>query len=607
MRHRILYTALIVLNILVIGLFVVQYTSATYPLVGNDYRLYGPRLIDSFLHYKVNGFSIQWYTPSFGGGLPAYPNPLQMQFSLPQLFTFFVNPWVAILASSVIYIIIGFWVTFLFLMEVLEFKPFSAILGANFFVASGFLIERLVVGHVNFITYPLIIIPLYALLNTRLPRWLAGVLISLTGAILLYSGGVYIGVICFFTTIITIPVVYFLKPSLLVWRKIIPVIIWASLLTILLCGSKLYAVTSLMQSFPREVHDQYFVDWYTSIGGLVFQLVGIMTTLPFLNLIGKSSLVFVARLAQWTGSPYGFWELDTSISPVLIILLFCGTWMILSHKPHLDRKRLLRKGIAGICLIISIILVVQFSTARGFLFNTLRGLPLLMSLRTNTRFVASFILPLAILGAKIFDYWTNEKSDIKTIFTFIFLNGISLVALWAYYLLPMSVQGRNFEIQSVLDTYIKIQSGEIFPVNKIIPDMNDYEVFQAQASNVTHHIDPILGENSFRPLVHEGSVLDIKDGFYNMTDPTGYIFPTENNSKLFSRIPVSDNSKLVDFVNRRQPEWKIPLTQIILDWAAGLTFVLILVGIGLFFARKWLLRHLFQFPKGFRRRLTDRR
>jgi hypothetical protein len=607
MKPRILYTALIVLNILVIALFAVQYTSATYPIVGGDYQLFGPRLIDSLLHYKVNGFSIQWYTPSFGGGLPAYPNPLQMQFSLPQLFTFFVNPWVAILASSVIYIIIGFLVTFLFLRDAMEFKPLSAILGANFMVASGFFIEQLVVGHADKITFPLIVVPVYALLNRKIPAWLAGVLISLTGAILLYSGGVYIGVICFFTTIIAIPIVYLLKPSLLAWRRLVPAIIWGGFFTLLLCGSKLYAVTAFMQSFPREVHDQYFVDWVTSIGGLVFQLVGVMTTLPFLNLIGKSSLVYVARLTQWTGSPYGFWELDTSISPALIILLVYGVWIILSRKPHLDRNNLLKKGITGICLIISIILVVQFSTARGFLFDALKGLPLLKSLRTNTRFVASFILPLAILGAKIFDGWTKGKSGIKTISAFGLLNGISLVALWAYYLLPMSVQGRDFEVLSILETYTKIEAGDIFPVNKIIPDMNDYEVFQAQASNVTHHYDPLLGENSFRPLVHEGSVFDIEDGFYNMTDPTGYVFPKENKSKLFSRIPVSDYSKLVDFINRRQPNWKLPVTQIVLDWAAGLTLILEISAVCVFVARRWLLRWLSNLPLRFWHRFAGRR
>ncbi|MBE3142458.1 MAG: hypothetical protein IMZ61_00830, partial [Planctomycetes bacterium] len=81
------------LNILVIALFLVLYTNATYPLVGHDFRLYLSRVIDTHLYYKVNGFSIQWYTPSFGGGLPAYPNPNQIQFSLIQLLTWFTNPW----------------------------------------------------------------------------------------------------------------------------------------------------------------------------------------------------------------------------------------------------------------------------------------------------------------------------------------------------------------------------------------------------------------------------------------------------------------------------------------------------------------------------------
>ena len=554
-------------------------------MVGNDYRLFGPRLIDSLLHYKVNGFSIQWYTPSFGGGLPAYPNPLQMQFSIQQLFTFFFNPWIAILASIVVYIAIGFGVTFLFLRDVLEFKPLAAILGASFFVASGFFIEQAVVGHADKITFPLIVVPVFALLNHKLPAWMTGALIAITGAILLYSGGVYIAVMCLFTTLITLPILYFLRPSLFSWRKILQTAGWGILLSALLCGSKLYAVTTFMQNFPRFVHDQYFVDWYTSIGGAILQLVGVMTALPFLNLIHKSSLVFVVRLTNWTGSPYGFWELDSSISPALIFLLIYGAVTFLAHKPQLDKGRVLGKVIAGICLVLFVLLVVQFSTARGFLFDILKELPILKSLRTNTRFVASFILPLAILGAKVFDHWTNGRSGAKLISAFALINGISLISLWAYYLLPMKTQVRSFEITSVVNTFAEIQAGNTFPVKRIIPDMNDYEVFGALASNVGHHYDPLLGENSFHPLVHEGSVFDISNGFYNMTDPTGYVFPSINNSKLFSLIPVSETKKLMDFVNRRQPDWKIPIIQIVLDWAAGLTFILIILAVVVYIFR----------------------
>jgi hypothetical protein len=269
---------------------------------------------------------------------------------------------------------------------------------------------------------------------------------------------------------------------------------------------------------------------------------------------------------------------DSSISPALIILLFYGIWTVLFHKPHFDRSNLIKKAVAGIWLLIAIVFVVQFSTARGVLFDAVKGWPLIKSLRTNTRFIASFMLPLAILGVKGFDLWMIGKARWKTISAFAFLNALSLVALWGYYLLPIKVQGRNFDIQSVLQTYTKIQAGATFPVNKIIPAMNDYEVFEAQASNVTHHYDPLLGPTSFLPLVHEGSVFDIRNGYYNMTDPTGYIFPKENNSKLFSLIPVSENKKLMDFLNRRQPDWKLPLVQIVLDWAAGLTFILIILA-----------------------------
>ncbi len=575
MKPRSLFLALVFLNLVIICFFILQYANATYPLVGSDYRLFGPRLLDTLLHYKVNGFSIQWYTPSFGGGLPAYPNPLQMQFSIQQFLTFFTNPWVAILISSAIYLMVGFWVAFLLIRDVFEFSPFSAILGACFFVANGFVIERLVVGHADKITFPLIVVPIYALLNRKLPAWIGGILIAITGAILLNSGGVYIGVMCFFTILVTIPITYFIKPSLFSSKRMFLIVLFGGVLTFLLCGSKLYAVTTYMQTFPRDVQDHYFVSWYSSIGGAILQLVGVMTTLPILNLLGKGSLVFVVRLIHWTGTPYGFWEVDSSLSPALILLLLYGVGLYLFRKPKFDRRNIVNKCIAGGFLVLSVILVVQFSTARGFLYESLQHLPIIKSLRTNTRFIASFTLPLALLGALIFDHWANGKTAKSTIAGFAFLNGLALLALWTYYLLPMSVQGRNFDIRSVTVTYSQIQAGNTFPVMRIIPDMNDYEVFIAQASNVTHHYDPLLGENSFLPKVHDGPVFDIQDGFYNMTDPTGYIFPNENNSKLFSLIPVSDYDKLVDFVNRRQPDWKLPLIQIILDWAAGLTLIAI--------------------------------
>ena len=578
-KNRYLYLGLIILNILVISIFIIRFTGSTYPAVGNDYQLFGPRLLDSLLFYKVNGFGIEWYTPSFGGGLPAYPNPLQMQFSFQQLFTFFINPWVAIQATIVLFITVGFVVTFLFLRDILDFMPLAAILGANFFVGCGFFIERVLVGHADKITFPLIIIPIYALFNHKFPAWLAGILVALTGAILLNSGGVYIGVMCFFTTLVTLPLIYLLKPALFAWKKLIYVAGWGTLLTVLLCGSKLYPVAAYMSNFPRITEDHYYVSLTASIGGAILQLLSVMNLLPFLKLIGKSSLVLVVRLAKLTGSPYGFWEMDSSVSPSLILLVIYGVWLTLRHRPRFEKNNLIGKIIAGSCLILAVILVFQFSAARGYLFDHIRLLPIFSSLRTNTRFISSFVLPLSILGARVFDLAALGRSRPLALSGYSILNFISLISLWTYYLLPVSVQFKGFDITTVIDTYNKIQAGDTFPVKRIIPAMNDYEVFLAGASNVTHHYDPLLGENSFLPHVQEGSVFNIKNGFYNMTDPTGYVFPSENNSHLFSLIPVSQTSQMEEFVNRRQPAWKLPFIQKILDWIAGLTFVIMLAAV----------------------------
>src|SRR5512135_1625522 len=108
MKKQVSYALLIIVHIFIIIFFLIQYSNATFPMIGHDYRLFLTRLIDSHLFYKANGFGIEWYTPNFGAGLPAYPNPLQLQFSLPQLVTLFFNTYTAVLISTAIYIAIGF-------------------------------------------------------------------------------------------------------------------------------------------------------------------------------------------------------------------------------------------------------------------------------------------------------------------------------------------------------------------------------------------------------------------------------------------------------------------------------------------------------------------
>src|SRR5262245_14567880 len=81
-------------------LIIIAIINRDYPYVGHDYRFFIPRIIDTNLHTRLNGLSIQWYTPSFGGGLPAFANPQHMEYSVLQWLAYFMDLWTAILITT---------------------------------------------------------------------------------------------------------------------------------------------------------------------------------------------------------------------------------------------------------------------------------------------------------------------------------------------------------------------------------------------------------------------------------------------------------------------------------------------------------------------------
>jgi hypothetical protein len=320
-----------------------------------------------------------------------------------------------------------------------------------------------------------------------------------------------------------------------------------------------------------------------------------MNFFPILALIHKTSASFTVRLVELTRTPYGFWELDSSIAPGMLFLIVYGVLMVLFRKPQVEKWNIIiKKIVTGLFLLFAILIVTEFSITKGILYDQLSNLPILESLHANTRFAASFLLPLAIISAKVFDVGTYKwKSGMKTFVAFAVLSGISLASMWSYYFMPTDIQVRSYDITSVDEIYTRVSAGETFPVTHIVPDMNDYEVFTLNSSNITRHYDPLFRDNNvlLTPLVHEGSVLDVQDGYFNMTNPSSLVFPEVNNTKLFERIPVSDRDKLLDFSIRRQSGWDLPLIQMILNWVALITIILEICAIPIYLGKKRISFH----------------
>jgi hypothetical protein len=236
--------------------------------------------------------------------------------------------------------------------------------------------------------------------------------------------------------------------------------------------------------------------------------------------------------------------------------------------------------------------VIAFTLAKGNIYLFLHKLPILESLRANVRYASAFIFPLAIAGAFIYDRWTkNWKSNISLFTIFILLDGVALVSMWIYYQVPLEDQLRIFDIREITQVYPQIRyQGETFLVDKVVPDADTFEVFELHATDLIDPYEPLFKSYSdnFKKALHSGSVYDIDNGYYNIINPTGYVYPEVNNTKPYDRISTADEANFLAFINRRPTTWKLPVIQQVLNWITLVTIVSEFGILLVFLAKRWL-------------------
>lgn len=149
-------------NLTAVVWLIIRFLNITYPFVGRDYMVILPGMLDTELFYRLNGLALQWFTPSFGGGLPAYPDPNQTQFSIGAFLSMFLPIWKAVTISSAIYITVGFLAGYYFFKRVLRLGWTSSLLGTVFFSLNGFIAQRIANAQVGFLNFDLL--PLFLIL-----------------------------------------------------------------------------------------------------------------------------------------------------------------------------------------------------------------------------------------------------------------------------------------------------------------------------------------------------------------------------------------------------------------------------------------------------------
>ena len=553
-----------------------------YPNVGHDYRYFIVRMIDTKLSLLVNGPGIQWYTPSFGGGLPAYPNPQHIQYSAVQFFSLLMNPWLAILASTLVITCLGFMAFEQFLEKVMGFHWTSSTLGAIFFIGNGFFIEHMIVGHIGHQLFPLGSLILSAAADDRQPMLKSAAIIALILAMMIHQTGFYIIAILGLSLLIILPLIYLYNQQIfrpgLALRKLMLGLILAGIIA----GSKIYAVSSLMRLFPRVASDFYAVGIFQAFTGLIAQLLGVMFLTPFLVLTGQDISLLSGSLSNITGAHYGIWETDIGLSPVLVILLSLALARLagIARKNRVWRIKVLSHPIAWSVLLVGIWIALEMTFAKGILFPYIKSLPVLRSMHVNVRFAAVFVLPLTLVG--IIEYESRSRTRPRQT-VFLIAAGLAFGFLFLYTLFPADVHSRTYNMTLMLQTDSAIQRGERFPVDKVASIEED-AVFLEHATNVLYY-EPLFSRydridgyqlEGFDARVHPGAVTEIDNDYYNMTNPASLLFPKENNLRPFERIKVGEEEQLQAFLQRRQPQWKMPTIQTLLNWVSLGAFILTL-------------------------------
>ncbi len=548
-------------------LIIILLVNRDYPFIGHDYRYFIPRLVDTNLHIRLNGLSIQWYTPSFGGGLPAFPNPQHLEYSFVQWLSFFMGPWPAILLTTAAVSLIGYSFFYKFLNEKLELDWKSSTLGAIFFLSNGFYIEHLIVGQLGYQLFPLGAVLLYYLFDKKNNLFFNAIILALVTSLIIYQAGFYLIIILFLSFAMTFPIIYLYRSTLLDLRHILRMVILFLPLCVMITAAKLYAVFALMSHFPRQIFDNYDVGVFQAFLGLIAQLLGVMALAPLLLLGGQNTDLLSGALSNITGAVYGIWETDTGLSPVLIVILLAGVAGFLSRLRKTGIMKIEPSRLRALLfLLVAVWIIIEWTFARGLIYSLIQNLPILSSLHVNVRFASVFIIPLIIAGIFLVNRFF---ADHPTSRLFVIASFCAVASLTSYFFLSREIHSREFKLSPNLVS----QEIVVSPIVKIA-NIGDWDVFSEHASSYRPY-EPLFGYSleTFKPMIHIGSVFEENNGYFNMTNPVGLVFPEINDSYPFERIKTSERGKLEVLIQRGQPDWKIPKTQKILNIISLITVV----------------------------------
>ncbi|MGC6519119.1 MAG: hypothetical protein ACON37_03725 [Candidatus Puniceispirillaceae bacterium] len=558
------------------GLFVLS--QRLIMLTGHDYAYFLPRLLDNHLFYAANGLAWKEYTASFCAGIFEFANPQSLTLSLPQLLTSLLGPVTGIRLTFVIAASAS-GAGLYGCARMSGLPQMSAAIAGLMIAFSGFLISRMIVGHVTFFNFGLA--PLVALLllagaqamasGRRTNAMLFGGLASLAGTSIIYGGGGVILPQIAMTILLLVMVCGGFSHRATVSLGFFGAVAVA---TLLMAGPKLEAMLAVTGNLPR--------DFYPLPGFKPLDLIIVLAqSLFWVPDAGYLDSLLVNRLFTL---PWVSW--DNSASPIWALVVIGG--MISGYRAGKARLtdvfRLFDRGLAqnGV-LAILLVFPLAINVYHPDWNDLLKAVPIIGSSSNLVRWLVIY-LPLLCLGAG-WSWRHLEKPHVVP------LLGLLLVLVFyqAWVQREMNMESNPYDPELVATPWELAEPKAIKEVGapiatdkngnrRVIQSTKFDHIFTRGSSNALCY-EPMFG---YRLEALQKNHLRIStinvpddDGFLVLKNPACYVYPGENECRPGTHFKATEWDRVKRFVNYQDFGAHVPMHRRVLNWLGGLSLLLV--------------------------------
>jgi len=537
-------------------------------LIGHDYNHQFARFLIGAAHFSQNLLDVPHYTASLCAGIPFFADPQSAYYSLPQFFTFFLDPLLASTLTVLIFYVLGYWGTLKLLRDNFQYSETTVHLSALVFILNGFAFSHLLVGHVTHHTFLLFPWLLGFLFKTPrrgfdTVRQAAG--FSLIITYMFYSGGLHMLVVFSILTLLLLP--YLVKEKIQHQQilQFVKFLLMSVGFVALTCSGKLIASVLYSKVFyPQE---------------MTISSENIFTQVWRYFWFSPSTTALKIKFGRWG---FGPWEYVGFVSKITLPALGVFLWLYFRQA---NAKRI-AFGLGYAALIVFVLLV---ATGRGG--NDL--LPFLKHYHNPIKLLGAFI-PLLTLVFAFSLHWL-EKTRVgvqvcrQASLTAFFFLSILLCAEFAHSadFFVKNKTGVWYKYRPASEAYQDLKSRAMLPSVTLVNDTRGIDIAGLTKGETSLKCyEPLFGYRAegLKSQVVKGSVTQVFDGVFNLNHPGCLIYPDYFGCKPWDRIMENEKEKFEQFRAGRTPSWGVPFWQNLL---IKINFSFIALLILVFFSRNF--------------------